>query len=98
MHVYLWYRVDIYYFYFLSFSKMQIALMLAVLISKIARIDYPKEWYISMFISLVPKNIYCVYNTAIEISIPPCLYFPCHLSVLVHYLAEWTTTMCICLV
>lgn len=26
---------------------MQIALTLAVLISKIARIDYPKEWYAS---------------------------------------------------
>lgn len=27
------------------FVPTQIALMLAVLISKIARIDYPKEWY-----------------------------------------------------
>jgi len=25
---------------------MQIAVMLAVLISKIARFDYPKEWYL----------------------------------------------------
>ena len=34
--------------------------MLAVLISKIARIDYPKEWYFLAFISLVFKNIYSV--------------------------------------
>lgn len=26
---------------------MQIAVTLAVLISKIARIDYPKEWYVA---------------------------------------------------
>lgn len=30
---------------FSSFCPTQIAQMLAVLVSKIARIDYPKEWY-----------------------------------------------------
>lgn len=32
-------------FLFSSFCPTQIAQMLAVLVSKIARIDYPKEWY-----------------------------------------------------
>lgn len=47
--------------------------MLAVLISKIARIDYPKEWYLLIFIALVSNNTYSVYNTAIEI--PPLPFF-----------------------
>lgn len=65
---------------------MQIALMLAVLISKIARIDYPKEWYILIFISLVSWDAYHVYNNAFEIS------FPLFYSFSVEYLVEWTPT------
>jgi len=58
--------------------------MLAVLISKIARIDYPKEWYCLIFISLVFKNIYSVYNTAIEISSAPSFYISFPLLFLIH--------------
>jgi len=67
--------------------KMQIALMLAVLISKIARIDYPKEWYLLIFISLVFKNIYSVYNTAMEILSAPSFYFSLPLLFLIHCLS-----------
>lgn len=61
--------------------------MLAVLISKIARIDYPKEWYFLIFISLVFKNIYSAYNTAMEISSGPSFYFSLPLFFLFHCLS-----------
>jgi len=50
---------------------MQIAQMLAVIISKIARIDYPKEWYFFYVHLCRVHEHYAVYTTAIEISIPP---------------------------